>query len=84
MSQYPNSGVLFKNDHKKEPKHPDYKGKAEVDGVEYQLAAWIKDGNAGKFMSLRFQRPGDRRPSAAQTTMPQSQPEPEPEQDVPF
>lgn len=57
MSQdYDNNmrGVLFKNDRKERDNHPDYKGSAEVDGVEYWLAAWIKDGQKGKFMSLSF------------------------------
>ena len=34
--------VLFKNDRKESDSHPDYKGSAEVEGVEYWLAAWIK------------------------------------------
>lgn len=52
------SGVLYKNQEKKTDKHPDYTGKAEVDGVEYWLSAWIKDGKEGKpkFMSLAFKR----------------------------
>jgi hypothetical protein len=47
-------GVLFKNDRKERDNHPDYKGSAEVDGVEYWLSAWIKEGQKGKFMSLSF------------------------------
>lgn len=47
-----NSGVLFKNDKKEEPKHPDYKGNITVGGKDYWLSAWIKDGKSGKFMSL--------------------------------
>lgn len=47
-------GVLFKNDRKESDSHPDYKGSAEVDGVEYWLSAWIKTGANGKFMSLSF------------------------------
>lgn len=50
-----NSGVLFKNDRKEQPNHPDYKGNAEVDGAEYWLSAWIKeDKNGKKYMSLAF------------------------------
>lgn len=47
-----NSGVLFKNDKKEEPKHPDYKGNITVGGKDYWLSAWIKEGKNGKFMSL--------------------------------
>lgn len=57
MSQdYDNNlrGVLFKNDRKEKDSHPDYKGSCEVDGTEYWLSAWIKEGRNGKFMSLAF------------------------------
>lgn len=46
------SGVLFRNDRKEKDSHPDYTGNARIDGVEYWLSAWIKDGRNGKFMSL--------------------------------
>ena len=50
-----NSGAIFKNDKKQTDKHPDYRGSAEVDGVEYWVSAWIKTSKAGaKFMSLSF------------------------------
>lgn len=56
MPEYDNSGILFKNDKKTQPKHPDYKGNATIDGLEYWLSAWIKDGKKGKFMSLAFEQ----------------------------
>jgi hypothetical protein len=54
--QYDNNlkGVLFKNDKKETEKHPDYKGSCEIEGTEYWIAAWIKEGQKGKFMSLSF------------------------------
>ncbi len=47
-----NRGVLFKNDKKESKKHPDYTGKINVGGKEMRIAAWIKEGQKGKFMSL--------------------------------
>jgi len=64
MTQNPNSGVLFKNDRKETDKHPDYTGKATVNGVELRLAAWIKSGAKGKFMSLSFTDPSGQREKA--------------------
>lgn len=56
MTKYDNNlrGVLFKNDKKESDNHPDYKGSAEIEGAEYWIAAWIKSGDKGKFMSLSF------------------------------
>ena len=53
-----NSGVLFKNESPND-KAPAYKGKINVDGKEYELAAWIREAKSGKgkFMSLKIQEP---------------------------
>jgi len=50
----PNSGVLFKNTKKTNDKHPDWNGTALIDGKEYKLSTWIKEGKKGKFFSLSF------------------------------
>jgi len=52
MEQRDNSGVLFKEREKKNPNSPDYKGNIRVNGQEFWLSAWIKDGKNGKFMGL--------------------------------
>jgi len=56
-----NSGVLFKNESENE-KAPAYKGKINVDGKDYELAAWIREGKNGKFMSLKVQEPRQKKP----------------------
>ncbi len=54
MADYDNTnrGALFKNDKKESDKHPDYTGKINFGGKDMRLAAWIKEGQNGKFMSL--------------------------------
>lgn len=59
-----NSGVLFKNESENE-KAPAYKGKINVDGKDYELAAWIREGKKGKFMSLKVQEPRQKKPEPA-------------------
>lgn len=60
------SGVLFKNDRKEQPNHPDYKGNARINGVDYWLSAWIKEGDQGKFMSLALKPKEAERPTTSQ------------------
>lgn len=50
-----NRGSLFKNDRKTKETQPDYTGSGLINGNEMRIAAWIKDGGKGKFMSLKFQ-----------------------------
>lgn len=56
--QYDNTNrfVIFKNDRKDKDTSPDYTGTLNVDGVEYFLDAWLKDGKKGKFFSGRIKR----------------------------
>ena len=58
MKQYDNTnrGVLFKNDRKTKDTQPGYTGSLNVDGVEYFLDAWVKEGQKGKFFSVSVKR----------------------------
>ena len=38
-----NTGVLFKNNQEGNPSRPWYKGKINIEGQEYELAAWVRE-----------------------------------------
>lgn len=61
------SGVLFKNDKKEKDTHPNATGSAMIEGVEYWISAWTKDGKNGKFQSLAFKRKDQQRGPEKQT-----------------
>lgn len=56
-----NTGMLRKNQRKEKDSHPDYRGKINVNGMDFWLSAWIKVGREGsklageKYMSLSLQ-----------------------------
>ena len=57
MSDYPDSGALFKNRYKDSERKPDYKGDGEYKGMKFEMAAWIKEGRNGKFLSVKSSEP---------------------------
>jgi hypothetical protein len=80
MEQRDNSGVLFTNDKREKESHPNYKGNIRVDGKDYWISGWIKEGKNGKFMGLAVS------PKEEQT-QPQSKPKAKIEDmdsDIPF
>lgn len=46
-----NRWALFKNDRLQSDKSPTYTGSINVDGKDYYLNGWIRDGAKGKFFS---------------------------------
>jgi hypothetical protein len=94
LQQKDNAGSLFKNDRKETEKHPDYKGSATIDGVDYWLSAWInvsQKDNKTKYMSLAFTAKEERAPAKepapvqpvkrAKWRGPEVPPQPEPDAD---
>lgn len=51
-----NTGTLFPNN-KKADNHPDWKGKINFNGVDYDLAGWVKKTDKGEFLSLKISEP---------------------------
>jgi hypothetical protein len=64
-NQRDNSGVLFRSDKKDNDRAPDYKGNITVNGQDYWLSAWIKEGKSGKFMGLAVSPKEDYQPKQA-------------------
>jgi hypothetical protein len=56
FEQRDNSGSLFKNEKREKETHPHATGSAMIDGVEYWVSAWTKEGKNGKFQSLAFKK----------------------------
>ena len=71
------SGSLFKNEKKTEEKHPQMQGSCLIEGVEFWISAWTKEGTKGRFQSLAFKRK-DSKPDAKPATIEQM------DDDIPF
>lgn len=48
------TGIISNNRSKSQPKHPDVRGDCVIDGVEYWIAGWFKEGQYGPYTSLAF------------------------------
>jgi len=53
MAEYDNTNTfaLFKNDKGDNHKRPDYTGNLNVDGIEFRVSGWVREGAKGKFIS---------------------------------
>ena len=51
-----NAGALFINQRREQDTHPDRTGKAKINGVDYFVNAWTKQGQNGPFISLSFKK----------------------------
>jgi len=49
----PGSGSLFTNDKEGNEKRPDLRGDINIDGKNYRIAGWWKEGKKGQFISLK-------------------------------
>lgn len=63
--QKPNTGALFKAKDRATDRHPEYTGSINIDGKDYWLSAWVKEGQAQKFFSLAV-KPKDEKPTPKQ------------------
>lgn len=57
MAYEPKDGdiSLFKNNDKKETKHPDYRGTALIEGKKFKIAMWIKGEKPKTFLSGKIE-----------------------------
>lgn len=56
--QYDNNltGVLFVNDKQGNEKRPDWKGSAEIDGVQFWVSGWNRQSARGELISLKLEK----------------------------
>jgi len=57
-----NTGSVFTNDKKGNEKAPDLKGQVNVGGKLYDVAMWVKEGNNGKYYSMKVDEPRQYKP----------------------
>ena len=83
FEQKPNTGVLFANKDRKSDKHPQAKGSATIDGVEYWVSAWTNKAKSGeRYQSLAF-KPKDSQ-ETDNPTQQRGDHQPIAEEDIPF
>ena len=66
QNQRDNSGVLFKSDKIENERSPQYKGNITVEGKDYWISAWVKEGKSGKFMGLAVSPKEENKPKTSE------------------
>lgn len=79
-----NTGLLSKNDRKELETHSDYKGSINVEGREYWLDAFIKEGREGTKMEGKKYFRLKLRPKDAPAAKPAPQKRRSDDDDIPF
>jgi hypothetical protein len=67
-----NSGSIFKNDFKKEGSaQPDYRGVCNIEGKDYDIAAWVSETrDKKKYFSIKFSEPYEKKGEVKTTNAP--------------
>jgi len=52
-----NKVIIFKNNKREKDTHPEYKGTINVEGKDYEISLWVKEGKNGKFFSGTIKEP---------------------------
>lgn len=75
------SGTLGRNTRREKDTHPTHNGRCVIDGKEYWISAWTKEGRDGsKFFSLAF-KPREEQQDRQQAPAPSH---PDFDDDIPF
>lgn len=51
-----NEGLIFRNQSENE-KAPQFSGRIDVEGEQYEIALWVREGAKGKFYSAKISEP---------------------------
>lgn len=57
-----NRGTMGRNKRRESDKHPEFTGKAMVDGANYWVSGWVREKDGEKFFSLSFKPMQERAP----------------------
>ena len=85
-----NRGAIWPNDRKEKETHPDYKGSANIGGVEYWVAAWKRRPDASDnypILKFAFEQKEQRQANTSgeqRRSKPQKTVQPDFDDDIPF